>query len=66
MYSDLILMGLGWLLLTANWLVGAPLIVAILLIVISRVPREEALIIEVFGDEYRQYMQRSGRFLPRW
>ena len=30
-----------------------------------RVPREEAKLIEVFGDAYRDYMARTGRFVPR-
>ena len=30
-----------------------------------RVPREEAMLLEQFGDEYRQYMARTGRLLPR-
>jgi len=35
-------------------------------IVVNRIDREEALMIEQFGDEYRQHMQRTGRFLPRF
>lgn len=31
----------------------------------TRVPNEEAHLIEKFGDEYRRYMTRTGRFLPR-
>jgi protein-S-isoprenylcysteine O-methyltransferase Ste14 len=31
----------------------------------SRTPKEEANLIEKFGDEYRDYMKRTGRFLPR-
>ena len=30
-----------------------------------RTPKEEANLIEKFGDEYREYMRRTGRFLPR-
>jgi protein-S-isoprenylcysteine O-methyltransferase Ste14 len=30
-----------------------------------RTPKEEANLIEKFGDEYREYMKRTGRFLPR-
>lgn len=33
--------------------------------VLWRVPREEARLIEVFGDDYRAYMRRTGRFLPK-
>jgi protein-S-isoprenylcysteine O-methyltransferase Ste14 len=29
-----------------------------------RTPMEEKKLIETFGDEYRQYMQRAWRFLP--
>jgi len=30
-----------------------------------RTPIEEANLIEKFGDEYREYMKRTGRYLPR-
>jgi protein-S-isoprenylcysteine O-methyltransferase Ste14 len=64
MYSALFLLGVGFLLLTANWAVGVPLIVALSILVVVRVGNEEALMIEQFGDEYRAYMQQTGRFLP--
>ncbi|MBN8583092.1 MAG: isoprenylcysteine carboxylmethyltransferase family protein [Anaerolineae bacterium] len=31
-----------------------------------RTPKEEANLIEKFGDEYREYMKRTGRFLPKF
>ena len=31
----------------------------------SRTPKEEANLIEKFGDEYREYMKRTGRYLPK-
>ena len=30
-----------------------------------RVPAEEANLIATFGDEYRRYMERTGRYLPK-
>jgi len=30
-----------------------------------RTPQEEANLIEKFGDEYREYMKRTGRYLPK-
>ena len=30
-----------------------------------RTPKEEANLIEKFGDEYREYMKHTGRFFPR-
>jgi protein-S-isoprenylcysteine O-methyltransferase Ste14 len=51
-------------LLTANWIfVGmAALSIAAL---VGRVPREEQMMLEAFGDEYKPYMQRTGRFFPK-
>lgn len=65
MYTALFLLGVGFLLLTANWFVGLPLIVALPVIVALRLAGEEAMMIEQFGDPYRAYMQKTGRFLPR-
>jgi len=50
--------------LAANWCIGGASLVALLLLR-RRVPNEEAKLIEQFGDEYRTYMQRTGRFVPR-
>lgn len=30
-----------------------------------RLNKEEGLLLERFGDDYRLYMQRTARFLPR-
>ena len=35
------------------------------IIMAIRTPKEEANLIEKFGDEYRNYMKRTGRFLPK-
>ena len=49
----------------ANWI---PIIVAVggAVIFVMRVPREEQMMLERFGDEYREYMKRTARFLPKW
>lgn len=51
-------------LLTANWLVGVCGVVYSLLI-LERARHEERMMLETFGEEYRAYMHRAGRFLPR-
>lgn len=33
--------------------------------VVSRIGFEESLMIEFFGDPYRQYMKKTGRLLPK-
>lgn len=50
--------------LTANWLIGL-LELGYSLLIVERAGHEEQMLIERFGDEYRAYMQRTGRFLPR-
>jgi len=39
-------------------------LVALTLLVV-RTAKEEQMLIARFGDEYRQYMTRTGRFVPR-
>ena len=51
-------------LLTANWIFVAMAVLSIAGTVV-RVPKEEQMMIEAFGDEYKTYMQRTGRFFPR-
>ena len=50
--------------IAANWfiLLWAMVILAALRLV--AVPREEARLLAMFGGEYREYMNRTGSFLP--
>jgi protein-S-isoprenylcysteine O-methyltransferase Ste14 len=48
---------------TANWFLGITGLITFAVIVL-RTKREEENLIARFGDEYRSYMTRSGRFLP--
>jgi protein-S-isoprenylcysteine O-methyltransferase Ste14 len=65
MYTTLYIHGISSLLLTSNWFVGGLYLLALTLIVVFRLNNEEATMIEKFGDEYRKYMARTGRFLPK-
>ncbi len=51
-------------LVTANWFLALTGGLAVALLVV-RTRTEEKKLIERFGDEYRAYMDRTGRFLPR-
>ena len=64
LYSAGMLNFLGLSLLTANLFIFSLALLTFTALVL-RTSQEEARLIEKFGDEYRQYMQRSGRFLPR-
>jgi len=51
-------------LLTANWLIGNFSLLVLALLAI-RTPKEEKMLIERFGQQYRDYMAKTGRFIPR-
>jgi protein-S-isoprenylcysteine O-methyltransferase Ste14 len=54
----------GFILVAGNWFLMLTAIVA-LSALFSRTPQEEAMLLDRFGDEYREYMARTGRYLPR-
>jgi protein-S-isoprenylcysteine O-methyltransferase Ste14 len=47
-----------------NWFIAALGVLTFILMAI-RTPKEEANLIEKFGNEYREYMKHTGRFLPK-
>jgi protein-S-isoprenylcysteine O-methyltransferase Ste14 len=59
----------GWcialVLLTANWIFAA-LCALSSAGILWRIPKEEQMMIETFGDEYKAYMQRTGRLFPKF
>jgi protein-S-isoprenylcysteine O-methyltransferase Ste14 len=63
-YVVVFLMGFSLSLLTANWLLALLGMAAVTMLVI-RTRIEEAKLTERFGDEYRDYARRTGRFFPR-
>lgn len=65
MYTTLVLFEVSLLLLTANWFIGGVLLIAQIIVILARVNNEERVLLEKFGEQYRQYMQRAGRFLPK-
>ncbi len=64
MYMVLFGFFVGILLISAFWPV-APLVAVSILMLYTRIGKEETMMIEQFGDTYRAYMRRTGRLLPR-
>jgi protein-S-isoprenylcysteine O-methyltransferase Ste14 len=64
MYSAFWLWAVAQALLLPNWIAGLAGLVGFGTLFFLRVGREEALMIETFGDEYRRYMARTARILP--
>ena len=65
MYASIWLWGLAQGLLLQNWLAGWSAFVTFAVMYFVRTPREELMMCEVFGQEYRDYMRQTGRLFPR-
>lgn len=65
MYTGIGLWALSKPLLLHNWLAGWSAFVSFLLLLLLRVPREERMMVQEFGDQYRDYMRRTGQIFPR-
>ena len=65
MYTAFYLLHIAAFLITANWFIGLTWIAGLTVIIFLRIDREEKMMLEIFGDRYRAYMQRTGRFLPK-
>lgn len=55
---------LGITCLSALWWLGVGMIPPMIILML-RTPIEEARLIDAFGDDYRNYMKRTGRFFPK-
>ena len=60
----LLIMG-STLFISANWLIGLSWIGMTVLEIASRIGFEESLMLEYFGDQYQDYMKKTGRLLPQ-
>jgi protein-S-isoprenylcysteine O-methyltransferase Ste14 len=64
MYSAFWLMAVGQALLLPNWIAGLAGPVGFGVLFFLRVGKEERMMLQTFGDEYRAYMQRTKRIIP--
>lgn len=64
-YTAMLLFTTAQALLLQNWIAGLGGLLTFLPIYLIRVPREERMMLDQFGDEYREYMRVTGRFFPR-
>lgn len=64
MYAAFWLWALAQAFLLPNWIAGPAGLIGFGILFFMRVGREEQMMIETFGDEYRTYMQRTARVVP--
>jgi protein-S-isoprenylcysteine O-methyltransferase Ste14 len=63
MYSAWAVLQLGYCLITANWCIAC-FFLAAFTAVVRRTAAEEMALTARFGDVYREYTKRTGRFIP--
>jgi protein-S-isoprenylcysteine O-methyltransferase Ste14 len=64
MYAAFWLWALAQVLLLPNWIAGPAGLVGFGILFFGRVRREEQMMLDKFGDEYRAYMARTKRIIP--
>jgi protein-S-isoprenylcysteine O-methyltransferase Ste14 len=65
MYTAFWLWALAQALLLPNWVGGFSGIIGFGILFFGRVSREERIMLDMFGDQYRAYMERTCRILPK-
>lgn len=65
MYTAVALLSLGGTLMVANLVSAVSAVAMLFVLTVVRTPIEERMLVEHFGDAYREYMTRTGRYLPR-
>ena len=66
MYSASWLIMIAQALLLSNWIAGFGGVVAFGVMYFLRVPQEEQMMQERFGEQYRRYMATTGRVIPKY
>jgi protein-S-isoprenylcysteine O-methyltransferase Ste14 len=65
MYASQWLWVIAQMLLLQNWLAGPTNLIFFIPFYILRVQAEEKMMLDTFGDQYREYMRRVGGVIPR-
>ena len=64
MYTAFFMWAVAQLLLLPNWIAGPAGIVGFGTLFLFRVGKEEQMMLDTFGEEYRAYMRRTARLIP--
>jgi len=66
MYTAHLLWGVAQALLVWNWISGPASLVIFIPLYLLRVHKEEKVMLAQFGEEYKAYMNKTGRIIPRF
>ena len=65
MYAAHLLWSIAQVMLLHNWIAGYSFLIAQVPFYLIRIKKEEEMMIEQFGAEYKAYMTRTGSFIPK-
>jgi protein-S-isoprenylcysteine O-methyltransferase Ste14 len=65
MYTAIFIIGIGISLLSSNWIVALSYMIPVICMYLVRISDEEKMMIEQFGNEYVEYMKKTGRIIPK-
>lgn len=63
MYTSMLLISISIFLITTSWLLCITFLF-IFLVAASRIPKEEKIMLDQFGDQYREYKTTTGMLFP--
>ena len=63
-YAAMFIWAIAQPLLIHNWIAGFGLLILFIPLYLTRMPREEKMMLEHFGEEYRAYMKKTNRLIP--
>ena len=66
MYTSLYIIILGFFLLSSNIFIGLFPFIGFSILYITRIKKEETMMIKTFGDEYKEYMKTTGKLFPKF
>ncbi|SFK94497.1 Protein-S-isoprenylcysteine O-methyltransferase Ste14 [Mesorhizobium albiziae] len=64
MYTSFLLMALGQFFLLSNWVAGIAGLIGFSILFFGRVDKEERMMLDNFGPQYRAYMETTKRIIP--
>ena len=65
MYAAHLIWAIAQIMMLNNWIAGYSFIIVMIPLYLSRVNKEEQMMIDEFGDEYRNYIKKTGRLIPK-
>ena len=65
MYSAHLLWAVAQIMILPNWIAGPCFLLLSLPLYLYRMPREEAMLQDMFGEEYTRYIAVTGRLIPK-